>query len=90
MSWWNEGREHYTDQQRKNEVQTMKNTKKNFGAETVEQFKVMQYINEHFEENALELELVDRFTIRATDHTGASLIFYYDAESDGVKTRGED
>lgn len=68
----------------------MKNTKKNFGAETVEQFKVMQYINEHFEENALELELIDRYTIRATDHTGASLIFYWDTESDGVKTRGED
>ena len=26
----------------------MKNTKKNFGAETVEQFKVMQFIGEQF------------------------------------------
>ena len=67
----------------------MKNTQKNFGAETVEQFKVMQYINEHFAENALELELIDRYTIRATDHTGASLIFYYDPETSTIQTRSE-
>lgn len=69
------------------EVQTMKNTQKNFGAETVEQFKVMQYINEHFAENALELELIDRYTIKGTDSTGASLIFYYDTETQAVYTR---
>lgn len=65
----------------------MKNTKKNFGAETVEQFKVMERINEHFEENALELELVDRYSIKVTDDTGASLIFYYDPETQAVYTR---
>lgn len=65
----------------------MKNTKKNFGAETVEQFKVMQYINDYFAENALELELVDRYTIKGTDHTGASLIFYYDPETQTIETR---
>lgn len=64
----------------------MKNTKKNFGAETVEQFEVMERINEHFE-NALELELVDRYSIKVTDHTGASLIFYYDPETQAVYTR---
>lgn len=67
----------------------MKNTKKNFGAETVEQFKVMQYINEHFAENALELKLIDRYTIKGTDHTGASLIFYYDPETSTIQTRSE-
>lgn len=65
----------------------MKNTQKNFGAETVEQFKVMQYIGEHFAENALELELIDRYTIKGTDHTGASLIFYYDPETSTIQTR---
>ena len=67
----------------------MKNTQKNFGAETVEQFKVMQYINSYFAENALELELVDRYTIKGTDHTGASLIFYYDPETSTTQTRSE-
>lgn len=67
----------------------MKNTKKNFGAETVEQFKVMQYINEYFEENALELEPIDRYTIKGTDSTGASLIFYYDPETSTIQTRSE-
>ena len=63
----------------------MKNTQKNFGAETVEQFKVMQYIGEHFAENALELELVDRFTIRATDDTGAAITFYWDPDAGEVR-----
>ena len=67
----------------------MKNTKKNFGAETVEQFKVMQYINEYFAENALELEPIDRYTIKGTDHTGASLIFYYDPETSTIQTKSE-
>lgn len=63
----------------------MKNTQKNFGAETVEQFKVMQFIGEQFAPDALELELVDRFTIRATDHTGAAITFYWDPEAGEVK-----
>lgn len=65
----------------------MKNTLKNFGAETVEQFKVMQFIGEQFAPDALELELIDRYTIKATDSTGASLIFYYDPEAQAVYTR---
>lgn len=63
----------------------MRNNPKNTGAETVEQFKVMQYIGEQFAPDALELELVDRFTIRATDNTGASLIFYWDPDAGEVK-----
>lgn len=63
----------------------MRNNPKNTGAETVEQFKVMQYIGERFAPDALELELVDRFTIRATDNTGASLIFYWDPGAGEVK-----
>lgn len=63
----------------------MKNTQKNFGAETVEQFKVMQFIGEQFAPDALELELIDRFTIRATDNTGASLTFYWDPDAGEVK-----
>lgn len=63
----------------------MRNNPKNIGAETVEQFKVMQYIGEQFAPDALELELVDRFTIRATDNTGASLTFYWDPDAGEVK-----
>lgn len=63
----------------------MRNDTKNTGAQTVEQFKVMQYIGDQFAPDALELELVDRFTIRATDNTGAAITFYWDPDAGEVK-----
>lgn len=63
----------------------MRNDPKSTGAETVEQFKVMQFIGEQFAPDALELELVDRFTIRATDDTGATITFYWDPDAGEVK-----
>lgn len=63
----------------------MRNDPKNTGAETVEQFKVMQFIGEQFAPDALELELIDRFTIRTTDNTGAAITFYWDPDAGEVK-----
>lgn len=68
----------------------MKNTRQIFGAETVQQFQIMQYINTYFEEGALELELIDRYTIRGTDASGASLIFYYNQKTQAIDTREDD
>lgn len=59
----------------------------NMKAKTVEQFKVIQYINDNFEKGSLKLTLIDRFTIKAEDSTGDSIIFYYDNESKEIKTR---
>lgn len=58
---------------------------KYFKVQTVEQFKVLSYINDNFEDNTLELELIDRYTILATDKYNDKLIFCY--EDDTVKTK---
>ena len=58
---------------------------KYFKVQTVEQFKVLTYINDNFEDNTLKLELIDRYTILATDKYNDKLIFYY--EDDTVKTK---
>lgn len=58
---------------------------KYFKVQTVEQFKVLTYINDNFEDNTLKLELIDRYTILATDKYNDKLIFYY--ENDTVKTK---
>lgn len=56
-----------------------------FKVKTIEQFKILKYININFMDNALELELIDDNTIRATDYKGAEIIFYYDYEQEKVK-----
>ena len=56
----------------------MHNDPKITDAQTVEQHKIMQYISRHFDAGALELELIDRYTIKATDNTGATITFYWD------------
>ena len=45
---------------------------------TVEQFKVLQFLKENFEIELFELELLDRYSIKVTDSTGDKMIFKYE------------
>lgn len=48
---------------------------------TIEQFKIMQFLNAHLELNLMQIELVDRSTVRVTDSIGQSLTFRYQNNS---------
>lgn len=65
----------------------MAGNSKYFKVETVEQFKILKYININFHENALELELIKDNAIRATDKNGEQIIFYYDYDEGKVKAQ---
>ena len=45
---------------------------------TVEQFKVMKFLEENLEIELFELELIDRYSIKVKDQTGESMIFKYE------------
>lgn len=60
---------------------------KYFKVETVEQFKILKYININFKDDTLELELLRDFAIRATDKNGQSIIFYYDYDARKVTSK---
>lgn len=45
---------------------------------TVEQFKVLEYIKAHFIMKEITLKLIDRYTIEVTDKVGESIKFKYD------------
>lgn len=45
---------------------------------TVEQFKVLQFLEKNFEIELFELELIDRYSIKVTDSTGESMVFKYE------------
>lgn len=45
---------------------------------TVEQFKVLEYIKAHFIMEEVTLELIDRYTIEVTDKVGETIKFRYD------------
>ena len=54
--------------------------------DTIAQYKVMQFIQENFEEWAITVTKIDPTAIKVTDKTGDSLVFEY---KDGqVKERG--
>lgn len=65
----------------------MAGNNKYFKVNTVEQFKILKYININFHDNALELELIKDNAIMATDCNGEQIIFYYDYEQQKVKTK---
>lgn len=44
---------------------------------TIEQYKVLKYIEDNFEMNYITLELIDRYTIRITDTNNDSMDFIY-------------
>lgn len=58
-----------------------------FKVETVEQFKILKYININFKNNALELELLQDNAIKATDKNGETIVFYYDYDTQKVSSQ---
>ncbi|MCD3194211.1 hypothetical protein G8S49_01295 [Clostridium botulinum C] len=44
---------------------------------TVEQFKVLEFLKENFELNLFKVELLDRYSIKITDSESESMIFKY-------------
>lgn len=45
---------------------------------TIEQFKIMEYLNTKLELNRMEINLIDRNTVRVTDSVGEMLTFKYE------------
>lgn len=45
---------------------------------TVEQFKVLEYIKANFIMEEVTLKLIDRYTIELTDKTGENIKFKYE------------
>ena len=62
---------------------------KYFKVETVEQFKILKYININFMDNSLDLELLQDNAIGAIDKNGERIIFYYDYAERKVKTKDD-
>ena len=60
---------------------------KYFKVETVEQFKILKYININFRDNALELELLQDNAIKATHKNGETIVFYYDYAAQKVSSQ---
>lgn len=56
-----------------------------FKVDTIEQFKILRYINVMFREEALELELLNDNTIRGTDRNGNKIYLYFDYKTQKVK-----
>lgn len=46
--------------------------------ETVEQYKILEYINKNFNINSLELTLIDKSSIGIQDNNGDRAIFGYE------------
>ena len=67
---------------------TMKNTDVIKGTQTIAQYKIMQFVNQNFQPEALEIELIDGQTVKGTDRTGASMIFRWNEEKKTVETEG--
>ena len=53
--------------------------------ETVQQFYVLQYLEENFFIEELELTLIDRYTIRVKDVNGDVMEFWWSVEDGKVK-----
>lgn len=66
----------------------MRNTEVIKGMKTIAQYKVMQFINENFLPGSLEIELIDKNTIRGTDWTGESMVFHWNEDKKIVETEG--
>ena len=66
----------------------MKNTDVIKGTQTIAQYKIMQFINQNFQPEALEIELIDGQTVRGTGRAGESMIFRWNEEKKIVETEG--
>lgn len=66
----------------------MRNTEVIKGVKTIAQYKIMQFINQNFYPETLEIELIDGLTVKGTDRTGESMIFRWNEEKKIVETEG--
>jgi len=48
-----------------------------FKANTIEQFKILKFIEEIFDVDHISIELKDRYTVQVTDMDGASICYIY-------------
>ena len=64
----------------------MRNTEVIKGVKTIAQYKIMQFINQNFYPETLEIELIDGLTVKGTDRTGESMIFRWNEEKKTVET----
>jgi len=46
-------------------------------ANTIEQYKVLEFIKKNFETDNISIELIDKSTVKVTDSKGDSLNFVY-------------
>lgn len=46
--------------------------------ETVEQYKVLEFLKENFYMESIKLKLIDRYTIEVTDGNGDTMNFKYE------------
>ena len=53
--------------------------------ETVQQFYVLQYLEDNFDMEYIKLTLIDRYTIRVKDTNNEEMDFWWDIESNSVK-----
>ena len=66
----------------------MRNTEVIKGVKTISQYKIMQFINQNFYPETLEIELIDGLTVKGTDRTGESMIFRWNEEKKIVEMEG--
>ena len=66
----------------------MRNTEVIKGVKTIAQYKIMQFINQNFYPETLEIELIDGQTVKGMDRTGESMIFRWNEEKKIVETEG--
>lgn len=48
-----------------------------FKAETIEQFKILRFIEEIFDVDYISVKLIDGYTIQVTDMDGKSICYVY-------------
>ena len=53
--------------------------------ETVQQFYVLQFLEDNFDMEYIKLTLIDRYTIRVKDANDEEMDFWWDTESKSVK-----
>ncbi|MFR7592392.1 MAG: hypothetical protein ACLUVC_13175 [Longibaculum sp.] len=56
-----------------------------FKVDTIEQFKVLQFIKENFDMKFIELELLDKFSIKVSDYYCDELIFKFNPKNGEIE-----
>lgn len=61
-----------------------------FKVETIEQYKVLQFIKENFDLKWVELELIDKFTIKVSDVYSDEIIFRFNIKTRTIEETNEE